>query len=67
MLDDHFRSIDTKRLIDVYEKASGNYDGVADLLITAIACACAALENIGGDYEKLIDAIYSLIGRLEAG
>jgi len=53
-----------KRVVDQFAKASGNPAAVAALLITDLEIALPILRAIG-DYEPLIDNLYSTLRRLD--
>jgi hypothetical protein len=53
-----------KRVVDQFAKASGNPAAVADLLIADLEIALPIFSAVG-DYEPLVDNIYSTMRRLD--
>jgi hypothetical protein len=59
-----FSQAAVKRVVDQFAKASGNHAAVADLLIADLEIALPTLWAIG-DYEPLVDNVYSTMRRLD--
>jgi hypothetical protein len=58
-----FRHGELKRLVDRYEKATGNPAGVAELLLIDAEYSFETFAEVG-DFEKIVDHLYVVLDRL---
>jgi hypothetical protein len=58
-----FRHSEIKRVVDQYEKASGDPAGVAGLVVADIESSCETFAVVG-DVEEIVDHVYASMNRL---
>jgi hypothetical protein len=64
VFNDHFRHGEVKRLVEQYAKAVADPALLADLLLTDLETGFATFDKVG-DFEPMVDHLYSMMARLE--
>lgn len=54
-----------KKLVDQYQKATGDIAGAAELLIADIDYTLTTFDSFGGGDEKMVDHVYACMERVE--